>query len=83
MRSQGAPSRWKASCRLLAVATMISAQAWSQPIEFTAANWDLANAEVKQYLGRRALIGSASLKGASFQNGVLGRLRTLLDTSGK
>ena len=71
MRSQGAASRWKASCRLLAVATTISAQAWSQPIEFTAANWDLANAEVKQYLGRRALIGSASLKGASFHNGVI------------
>ena len=41
------------------------------PADFTADKWDLKNADVKEYLGRRALSGSAVLKEVSFENGVV------------
>jgi sugar lactone lactonase YvrE len=62
---------WSNLGRLLLLPALAAAQAWSQPIEFTTEKWDLTKAEVKDHLGRRALSGSASLKGASFQDGVI------------
>lgn len=55
----------------LLVAVLAASQIAAQPIEFTAEKWDLQNAEVKDHLGRRALRGSAALKGATFENGVI------------
>lgn len=55
----------------LLLALLAALQAWAQPIEFTAEKWDLKDAEVKDYLGRRALHGPAVLKDATFENGVI------------
>ena len=43
----------------------------AQTIAFTPDRWDLKDAEVKEYLGRQALSGTAWLKDTVFENGVI------------
>jgi sugar lactone lactonase YvrE len=42
-----------------------------RPLPFDAASWDLARAKVVEHLGRQALMGTATLKEAAFQDGVI------------
>ncbi len=42
-----------------------------EAIEFTPERWDLANARVVDYLERKALMGTAFLKNADFEDGVI------------
>jgi sugar lactone lactonase YvrE len=51
----------------LLLATGIQAQS----IPFTPEHWDLTNARVFQHLGRQALTGTALLRDATFENGVI------------
>jgi len=40
-------------------------------VEFTPDRWDLAGAKIIEHLGRQALMGTAFLKGAEFEDGVI------------
>lgn len=49
----------------------VPANAEAQTIPFTPDRWDLQDAEVKEFLGRPALTGTAWLKDVVFQDGVI------------
>ena len=50
---------------------MLASIVGAQTVQFTPDRWDLKNAEVKEHLGRQALAGTAWLKDAVFENGVI------------
>ncbi len=55
----------------LIIASQGSAYAQKKAAEFDPALWDLERAKIVDHLGRKALIGSAFLKDARLQNGVI------------
>jgi DNA-binding beta-propeller fold protein YncE len=50
---------------------LLAQQASGDVIAFTSERWDLANAKVVDYLERKALIGTAFLKGIELEDGVI------------
>jgi sugar lactone lactonase YvrE len=58
---------------ILGIQCMIVASALTQidTTAFSSDSWDLTNAEVVDYLGRKCLIGTAFLKNVEFENGVI------------
>ena len=56
---------------IVALSISVSAQNSSGLIEFAPDRWDLQNARVVDHLGRKALIGTAFLKGVELEDGVI------------
>jgi sugar lactone lactonase YvrE len=59
---------------LVAIATLPAGAPRQTPadiIEFSPERWDLQNAKVVDHLGRKALLGTALLKGVEFEDGVI------------
>jgi hypothetical protein len=56
---------------LVVAALALAAGVEAQTIPFTADRWDLAGARVVEHLGRQALTGTALLRDAVFENGVI------------
>ncbi len=63
-------NRWSHSVWPL-VALFLVAWLPAQATDFDAAQWDLSNAQVQDFLGRRALAGTAFLQGVEFGDGVI------------
>ena len=58
--------------RALALLTpLCAATAMAQTIPFTPDRWDLTHARVVEHLGRQSLVGTAFLRDAAFENGVI------------
>jgi sugar lactone lactonase YvrE len=55
----------------VALPCLLLAQEVSGVIEFSADRWDLQNARLIDHLGRKALIGTAYLRGVEFDDGVI------------
>ncbi len=53
----------------LMVGSMVAAQ--QDYIDFESDQWVVANGEVKEYLGRKSLVGMAYLKDVEFENGII------------
>jgi sugar lactone lactonase YvrE len=56
---------------VLAVLSVFPMMVSAGVIDFNSDHWDLKDAEIKDYLGRKALTGSAFLKDVVFENGVI------------
>lgn len=59
------------SLALAAAPLALAASIEAQTIPFTPDRWDLARARVVEHLGRQALTGTALLRDAAFENGVI------------
>jgi hypothetical protein len=63
--------KWMWGSLLLAAGLWAALPAQEKVIPFDAEHWQLDNARVIEHLGRPALAGTAFLKGAEFENGVI------------
>lgn len=63
----------KALLLSLAVALLLgpASEARADAVPFTADRWDLSGAEIKEHLGRTSIAGTAILRDAGFQDGVV------------
>jgi sugar lactone lactonase YvrE len=66
-----APRRSSVLRALALLTPLCVATAMAQAIPFTPEHWDLTYARVVEHLGRQALVGTAFLRDAAFENGVI------------
>jgi sugar lactone lactonase YvrE len=59
------------SCYVLLLILLINSTISAGTIKFDSDKWELKDAEIIQYLGRKALMGSAILKDIEFENGII------------